>query len=76
VKPEEARFVQELLVCTNEHAGILGRLRPLAQERHHLPCPPHRLGVVDAGEIPPHGLGQRAYALLARHQLLGRHCRA
>src|SRR3984893_2256518 len=66
VKPEQAGFVQELLVCANEHAGILGRLRPLAQERHHLPCPPHRLGVVDAGEIPPDRLGQRAHGLLAR----------
>jgi hypothetical protein len=41
-------LVQQLLVVANEHAGVLGALRALAQDRHDLPRPPHRLPVIDA----------------------------
>ena len=49
-------------------ARVLGPLRALAQDRHDLARPPHRLVVADGGEIAPHRLRQRAHgvALLAR----------
>ena len=52
--------MQELLVLADEHARVLGRLRPLAQHRHDLARPAHRLVVADAGEIAPRRLRQRA----------------
>ena len=60
VKAKESGLVQELLVLADEHAGVLGALRALAQDRHDLARPAHRLVVADAGEIAPHRLRQRA----------------
>src|SRR5262249_59046929 len=65
VKPEQPALMQELLVVANEHAGILGALGALAQDRHDLPRPPHRLVVADAGEITTHALRQRARLVLS-----------
>jgi hypothetical protein len=47
VKAEQPALVQELLVLADEHASILGALRALAQDRHHLARPLHRFRVVD-----------------------------
>ena len=77
VKPEQAALVQELLILANEHAGVFGALGALAQDRHDLPRPPHRLAIIDAGEIAPHALRQRSNGsgLLARaHDLPLRAC--
>ncbi|HZD28684.1 MAG TPA: hypothetical protein VE251_08340 [Xanthobacteraceae bacterium] len=60
MKAEQAALVQQLLVLANEHARVLGALGALAQDRHHLPRAPHRLVVIDPGEVAPHGLRQRA----------------
>jgi hypothetical protein len=53
MKPEQPALVQQLLVLADEHARVFGRLRALAQGRHDLARPPHRLVVVDGGEIAP-----------------------
>ena len=68
VKPEQPALVQELLVLADQHAGVLGPLRALAQDRHDLARPPHRLAIIDGGEVAPHRLRQRAdlMAFLAR----------
>jgi hypothetical protein len=61
MKPEQPGLVQELLVLANEHAGVLGRLRALAQKRHDLACPAHRLLAADVGEVAAQALRQRAH---------------
>jgi len=60
--------MQELLVVADEHAGVLGALGALAQDRHDLARSAHRLAVADTGEITTHPLRQRAHrlAVLAR----------
>ena len=67
VKAEEPGLVQGLLVLANQHPRVFGLLGALAQDRHDLPRPTHRLRVADAGEVPTHCLRQRAcgVALLA-----------
>ena len=69
MKPEQAALVQELLVLTNKHARVLGALGALAQDRHDLPRAPHRLAVIDAGEIAPQGLRQCARRLASAADL-------
>ena len=64
MKAEQTALVQELLVVASEHAGVLGALRALAQDRHDLSCPPHGLVVTHAGEIATHELRQRARLVL------------
>src|SRR5262249_52761538 len=68
VESKEAGLVQQLLVVADEHARVLGLLGALAQDRHDLARTPHGLGIVDAGEVAPGRLRQRADrpALLAR----------
>jgi hypothetical protein len=61
MEAEEARLVQELLIVTQEGAGILALLRSLAQRGHQGPRAAHRLVVVDAGEIAPGCLGKRSH---------------
>jgi hypothetical protein len=58
---EQPGFVQQLLGFAHQHARVLGRLRALAQNRHDLPRPAHRLDAPDGGEIAPHRLRQRAH---------------
>ena len=65
VKAEQAALVQKLLVVANEHAGVLGALGALAQDRHDLPRPPHRLLIPNPGEITMHELRQRARLVLS-----------
>jgi hypothetical protein len=64
MEAEEARLVQELLVVAQEHARVLALLGALAQRRHQSPRAPHRLVVVDAGEIAPGRLGQRSHVVV------------
>ena len=62
--------MKELLVLANEHARVLGALSALAQDRHNLSCPPHRLFVTDAAKVAHYRLRQRADgngALLGGH---------
>ena len=65
MEAEQARLVQELLVVAQEHARVLALLGAFAQRRHHGPRAPHRLVVVDAGEIAPGRLEKRSHVVPA-----------
>jgi hypothetical protein len=71
MKPEQSAFVQELLVLADEHPRVLGLLGALAQDRHDVACPSHRLAVAGTGEITTHQLRQRTHGIApvagARH---------
>ena len=64
VEAEEARLVQQLLGVARQPARLFGRWRALAQQRHDLACPAHRLVVADAGEIAAHRLRQGSYRVV------------
>ena len=61
MEAEKPGLVQQLLGVAGETARVLGRLRALAQHRHDLARPAHRLVVADPREVAAGRLRQGAY---------------
>ncbi len=60
VETKQPGLVQQLLVLADQQAGVLGRLRAIAQRRHDLARAAQRLVVTDGGEVAADRLRQRA----------------